>query len=59
MKPKVLDNVGHLFNELYYIYKTKYNEEKDDLNTKDKKYFYYKKLRLTDDYQYESKEEKE
>ena len=59
LKPKVLDHVGDLFNELYYIYKTKYNEEKDDLNTKDKKYFYYKKLRLTDDYQYESKEEKE
>ena len=59
MKPKVLDNVGDLFNELYYIYKDKYNEEKDGLNTKDKKNFYYKKLRLTDDYQYESQEEEE
>ena len=37
LKPKVLDNVGDLFNELYYIYKDKYNEEKDGLNTKDKK----------------------
>ena len=37
MKPKVLDNVGDLFNDLYYIYKDKYNEEKDGLNTKDKK----------------------
>ena len=34
----------------YYIYKEKYNEEKDGLNTKDKKCFYYKKLRLIDDY---------
>ena len=39
LKPKVLDNVGHLFNELYYIYKDKYNEEKDGLNTKNKKNF--------------------
>ena len=48
LKPKVLDNVGDLFNELFYIYKDKYNEEKDGLNTKNKKLFYYKKLRLTD-----------
>ena len=33
LKPKVLDNVGDLFNDLYYIYKDKYNEEKDSLNT--------------------------
>ena len=59
MKPKVLDNVGDLFNELYYIYKDKYNEEKDGLNTKNKKLFCYKKLRLTVDYQYESEEEKQ
>ena len=57
LKPNVLDNVGDLFNELCYIYKDKYNEEKDGLNTKDKKHFYYKKLRLTDDYQYQSQEE--
>ena len=37
-------------------YKDKYNEEKDGLNTKNKKFFYYKKLRLTDDYQYGSEE---
>ena len=57
MKTKFLDNVGDLFNDLYYIYKDKYNEEKDGLNTKNKKFFYYKKLRLTDDYQYGSEEE--
>ena len=59
LKPKVLDNVGDFFNELYYIYKDKYNEEKDALNIKNKKAFYYEKLRLTDDYQYESEKEKE
>ena len=34
LKSKVLDNVRDLFNDLYYIYKDKYNEEKDGLNTK-------------------------
>ena len=37
LKPKVLDNVGELFNDLYYIYKDQNNEEKDDLNRKNKK----------------------
>ena len=32
-----MDSVGDLFNELYYTYKDKYNEEKDGLNTKNKK----------------------
>ena len=59
LKPKVLDNVVDLFKDLYYIYKDKYNEEKDGLDKKNKKYFYYRKLILTDDYQYESKEEEE
>ena len=59
LKPKVLDNVGDLFNDLYYIDKDKDNEEKGGLNTKNKKYFYYKKLKLTDDYQYESEKEEE
>ena len=56
LKPKALDNVGDLFNELHYIYKDKYNEEKEGLNTKNKKLFYYKKLRITDDYQHDLKE---
>ena len=59
VKRKVLDNVGDLFNELYCIYKDKYNEEKDGLNAKNKKILHYKKLRLTDYYQYESEQEKE
>ena len=34
---KVLDDVGDLFNELYYVYKDKYSEEKDGLNARNKK----------------------
>ena len=59
LTPKVLDNVGDLFNDLFYVYKDKYNEGKRGLNTKNKKLFYYKNLRLTDDYQYGSEEEKQ
>ena len=44
---------------MYYIYKDKYNEEEYGLNPRDRKKFNYKKLRLTDDYQYESEEERE
>ena len=59
LREKVLGNVGDFFNELYYIYKDKYNEEINSLNTRDTKIFNYKKLRLTGGYQYESEEEKE
>ena len=44
---------------MYYIYKDKYNEEEYGLNSRDRKKINYKKLRLTDDYQYESEEERE
>ena len=50
LKEKVSDNVGDLFNELYYIYKDKCNEEINSLDTKYRKNFSYTKLRLTDDY---------
>ena len=59
LKLKVLNNVADLFSDLYYIYKDKYNEETDGLNTQTKKLFYYKKLGLTDDYQCKSEEEEE
>ena len=36
LKQKVLGNDGDLFNDLYYIYKDKYNKEKDGLNTKNR-----------------------
>ena len=57
LKNKVLNNAGDLYNDLYYIYKNKYNEEINSLDTENKKKFDYKKLRLTDDYQYPSEEE--
>ena len=34
LKTKVLDSAGDLFNDLYYLYKEKYEEEKDALNEK-------------------------
>ena len=37
LKEKVLDNIIDLFNELYYIYKDKYNEEINSLNKRQKK----------------------
>ena len=36
LKQKVLGNVEDLFNDPYYIYKDKYNKEKDGLKTKNK-----------------------
>ena len=59
LQEKVLNDVGDLFNEVYYICKDKYKEQKNGLKTKDTKKFDYKKLTLTDDYYYESEEEKE
>ena len=44
---------------MYYIYKDKYNKEINSLNTENKKKLDYKKLRLTDNYQYSSEEEQE
>ena len=58
-KEKVLDNAGNLFNDLYYIYKDKYNEEINSLDTENRKKFDYKKLRLTDDYLHPSEEEQQ
>ena len=48
LKEKVKDNAGDLFNELHFIYKERYSEEKK---------IGYKKLGLADDYDYESEEE--
>ena len=54
-----MDNVGDLFNDLYYIYKDKSNEDLNSLNTKNRKNFDYTKLRVTDDYQHKSVNEEE
>ena len=55
-KIEVLNNVEGLYTKLYYIYKEKHSEEINNLNTKDRKKFDYKKLRLTDDYKSEDEE---
>ena len=44
LKNKVLPNVKKHYNELYYIYKEKYNKEINSLNTDDKESFDYKNL---------------
>ena len=56
LKNKVLSNAENLYNELYYIYKDKYNKEINSLDIKKK--LDYKKLRLSDDL-YSSEEEQE
>ena len=59
LKPKVLNNAGDLFNEMYYIYKDKYNEEKNGLNPKKTKKALLQKIETKpiDDHQYEYEEE--
>ena len=44
---------------MYDIYKNRYNRKINSLNTKNRKKLDYKKLRLSDDYQYSSEEEQE
>ena len=55
----MLINAGDIYSELYEIYKNKYNKDINSSNTKNRKKFDYKKLRLSDDYQYSSEEEQE
>ena len=42
---------------MYYIYKNKYNKKINGLDRENKKNLDYKKLRLSDDYEYPSEEE--
>ena len=55
----MLTNAGDIYNELSYIYKSKYNKKINSLDAENKKKLDYKKLRLTDDYLYPSEEEQE
>ena len=59
LKDKVLKDAREIYNELYYIYKDKYNEKINSLDTKNRKELDYKKLRLSDNYLYSSEEEQE
>ena len=43
LKQEVLINAGDIYNELYEIYKNKYNKKINNLNTKNRKKFDYKK----------------
>ena len=56
-KKKVLNNVGDIYNELYDIYKLKYNKKIDRLSVKNK--IKLKQLKLGDEYLYSSEEEQE
>ena len=57
LKANVLDNVGDLLNDSYYIYKERYEEEKNTLSKKDTQKIDNTKWRLADDHLYESEEE--
>ena len=59
LKQEVLINAGDIYNELYYIFKNKYNTKINSLDTKNRKKLDYKKLRLADIYDYSSEEEQE
>ena len=59
LKQEVLINAGDIYNELYYIYKNKYNKKINSLDKKNRKELDYIKLRLADIYEYPSEEEKE
>ena len=59
LKQEVLINAGDIYNELYYIYKNKYNKKINSLDTKNRIKLDYKKLRLADIYDYLSDEEQE
>ena len=54
-----MKDAREFYNELYYIYKDKYNEKINSLDTKNRKEFDYKKLRLSVIYSYSSDEEEE
>ena len=58
-KQEVLTNVGDIYNELYDIYKSKYNKKIDRLSAKNIKKLDYKQLRLSDNYLYLSEDEQE
>ena len=53
-----MSNAKKLYNELYYIYKDKYNKKINSLDTENRAKLDYKKLRLSD-YRYWSVEEQE
>ena len=69
LKPRTRDNknkrleviihAGNIYNELYNIYRSKYNKKIDSLSAKNKKKLDYKHLKISGDYLYSSDEEQE
>ena len=55
---EVLIHVGDIYNEFYYIYKSKYNKKINRFSEKNKKKLDYKKLKFSGN-QYLSEEEQE
>ena len=56
---EVIILAGDIYNELYNIYRSKYNKEIDRLSAKNKKKLDYKQLKISGDYRYSSDEEQE
>ena len=59
LKQEVIVNASNIYNELYYLYKNRYNKKINSLGTKNRIKLDYKNLRLADIYEYLSGEEKE
>ena len=56
---EVTVHAGDIYNELYNIYRSKYNKKIDSLIAKNKKNLDYKQLKISGDYRYSSNEEQE
>ena len=56
---EVLIHVGYIYNELYDIYRSKYNKEINSLSAKNKKKLDCKQLKISGDYWYPSDEKQE
>ena len=56
---EVIVHAGDIYNELYNIYRSKYNKKVDSLIAKNKKNLDYKQLKISGDYRYSSNEEQE
>ena len=56
---EVIIHAGNIYNELYNIYRSKYNKEIDSLSAKNKKKLDYKQLKISGDSRYLPDEEQE
>ena len=56
---EVIIHAGNIYNELYNIYRSKYNKEIDSLSAKNKKKLDYKQLKISGDSRYLPDEEQQ